>query len=58
VSVFAGLLGVGGEGFVCFEVLVALDGETELAAHCAELVEADEANLLAAIHGPSPFGPA
>ena len=48
-SVLAGLRSVGGEGFVGFEMLLALDRETELAANFAEFVEADEAKLL----GPS-----
>jgi hypothetical protein len=46
--VLAGFRRVSGEGFVGFEMLVALDGETELAANFTEFVEADEADLWSA----------
>ena len=44
-SVLTGFRGVGGEGFVGFEVFVALDGQSEFAANCAEFVETDEAKF-------------
>jgi len=39
-------IGVGGDGFVGFEVQVALDGKAEFAAHGAKLDEAHVAELL------------
>ena len=48
-AVLAGLVGVGGDRFVGFEMQVALDRETERPARFMQLAHADEADLL----GPS-----
>jgi hypothetical protein len=48
VTARARFIGVDGDGFIGFEVQVALDGKSELAAHGAKLDEAHVAEFRAA----------